>query len=128
MSSSYTLLAEDVLTLDARGTRHSPGAVGIEGARISYVGPPPKALTGTVVRLEGCVLMPGLINVHTHTPMWLFRGLTEDVPRGEWLLGRMRPLEARVGPRELRAGALAGCLEMLALALRRWRGSRPPRV
>ena len=113
MSSSYTLLAEDVLTLDARGTRHSPGAVGIEGARISYVGPPPKALTGTVVRLEGCVLMPGLINVHTHTPMWLFRGLTEDVPRGEWLLGRMRPLEARVGPRELRAGALAGCLEML---------------
>jgi len=112
-AASYTLLADDVLTLDARGTHHTPGAVGIEGARISYVGPPPKALTGTVVRLEDCVLMPGLINVHTHTPMWLFRGLTEDVPRGEWLAGRMRPLEARVGPRELRAGGLAGCLEML---------------
>lgn len=112
-ASSYTLLADDVLTLDARGTRHAPGAVGIEGTRISYVGPPPKATTGTVVRLEGCALMPGLINVHTHTPMWLFRGLTEDVPRGEWLAGRMRPLEGRVGPRELRAGALAGCLEML---------------
>jgi 5-methylthioadenosine/S-adenosylhomocysteine deaminase len=113
VSSSYTLLADDVLTLDARGTQHSPGAVGIEGARISYVGPPPTAPTGTIVRLEGCALLPGLINVHTHTPMWLFRGLTEDVPRGEWLVGRMRPLEARVGPRELRAGALAGCLEML---------------
>jgi len=112
-AASYTLIADDVLTLDARGTHHSPGAVGIEGARVSYVGPPPKAPTGTVVRLEGCVLLPGLINVHTHTPMWLFRGLTEDVPRGEWLAGRMRPLEARVGPSELRAGALAGCLEML---------------
>jgi 5-methylthioadenosine/S-adenosylhomocysteine deaminase len=66
-----------------------------------------------VVDLKGCVLLPGLVNVHTHTPMWLFRGLTEDVPRGEWLEGRMRPLEARVGSRELRAGALAGCLEML---------------
>ncbi|HEV8656775.1 MAG TPA: amidohydrolase [Candidatus Limnocylindria bacterium] len=109
----YTLIADDVLTLDARRTHHSPGAVGIEGVQISYVGPPPKAPTGTVVRLEGCVLLPGLINVHTHTPMWLFRGLTEDVPRGEWLAGRMRPLEARVGPNELRAGALAGCLEML---------------
>lgn len=112
-AASYTLVADDVLTLDARGTQYSPGAVGIEGARISYVGPPPKTPTGTVVRLEGCVLLPGLINVHTHTPMWLFRGLTEDVPRGEWLAGRIRPLEARVGPPELRAGALAGCLEML---------------
>ena len=45
--------------------------------------------------------------------MWLFRGLTEDVPRGEWLPRRMRPLEALVGPRELRAGALAGCLELM---------------
>lgn len=112
-ASSYTLLADEVLTLDAHGTHYSPGAVGIEDARISHVGPPPQRPTGTVVRLEGCVLLPGLINVHTHTPMWLFRGLTEDVPRGEWLAGRMRPLEARVGPHELRAGALAGCLEML---------------
>jgi len=112
-ASSYTLLADDVLTLDAAWTRYSPGAVGIEDARISYVGPPPAARTGTVVDLEGCVLLPGLVNVHTHTPMWLFRGLTEDVPRGEWLAGHMRPLEARVGPRELRAGALAGCLELL---------------
>jgi 5-methylthioadenosine/S-adenosylhomocysteine deaminase len=112
-SSSYTLLADDVLTLDAASTRYSPGAVGIEGARISYVGPPPKEPTGTVVDLDGCVLLPGLINVHTHTPMWLFRGLTEDVPRGEWLAGRLRPLEARVRTRELRAGALAGCLELI---------------
>jgi len=111
--STYTLVADDVLTLDAASTRYSPGAVGFEGARISYVGPPPNVRTGTIVDLEGCVLLPGLVNVHTHTPMWLFRGLTEDVPRGEWLAGRMRPLEERVGPRELRAGALAGCLEML---------------
>src|SRR5439155_230083 len=55
----------------------------------------------------------GLVDVHTHTPMWLFRGLTEDVPRGEWLQARMRPLETLVGPGELRAGALAGCLELL---------------
>jgi 5-methylthioadenosine/S-adenosylhomocysteine deaminase len=112
-ASRYTLVADEILTLDAGNTTYGPGAVVIEDARISYVGPPPTPRTGTVVDLAGSVLLPGLVNVHTHTPMWLFRGLTEDVPRGEWLAGRMRPLEARVGPRELRAGALAGCLEML---------------
>lgn len=112
-TTSYTLLADDILTLDARATRYSPGAVSIEDARISYVGPPRPDPPGTVMHLGGCVLMPGLVNVHTHTPMWLYRGLTEDVPRGEWLMGRMRPLEARVGPEQLRAGASAGCLELL---------------
>ncbi|OLC51327.1 MAG: hypothetical protein AUH67_00155 [Chloroflexi bacterium 13_1_40CM_4_69_19] len=112
-ASAYTLLADEALTLDERGTTYSPAAVAIEGDSISYVGPPARETSGTVIRLDGCVLLPGLIDAHTHTPMWLFRGLTEDVPRGEWLPRRMRPLEALVGPRELRAGALAGCLELM---------------
>src|SRR5712692_9818945 len=66
-----------------------------------------------VQRLPGRLLMPGLVNTHTHSPMWLFRGLTEDVPRGEWLSERMRPRERRMLPSDLAAGALAGCLEML---------------
>lgn len=110
---SRTLIADEVLTLDPAGTRHAPGAVVVEGARIAYVGPPPGPPSGTTLRLDGCVLLPGLIDVHTHTPMWLFRGMTEDVPRGEWLTGRLRPIEEAVGPRALRAGALAGCLELL---------------
>jgi 5-methylthioadenosine/S-adenosylhomocysteine deaminase len=112
-ATSFTLLADEVLTLDERGTTYAPGAVLIDGSRISYVGAPPQETSGAVIRFDGCVLLPGLVDVHTHTPMWLFRGLTEDVPRGEWLEGRMRPLEALVEPRELRAGALAGCLELL---------------
>ncbi len=111
--SAYTLVADEVLTLDDRGTTYAPGAVGILGDSIAYVGPPPPEAMGEVLRLGGCVLLPGLVNTHTHTPMWLFRGLTEDVPRGEWLAGRMWPLEARAGARELRAGTLAGCLELL---------------
>ena len=107
------LVADQVLTLDAKGTIHTPGAVTIEGATIRAVGPPPSTPAGEVVDLRGCVLLPGLVNTHTHTPMWLFRGLTEDVPRGEWLAGRLLPLERRLGPDELRSGALAGCLELI---------------
>jgi 5-methylthioadenosine/S-adenosylhomocysteine deaminase len=108
-----TLVADEVLTLDAADTRYAPGAVVVEGTTIVRVGPAPAEPVGEVVDLRGCVLLPGLVNTHTHTPMWLYRGLTEDVPRGEWLNGRMLPLERRLGPAEFRAGALAGCLELL---------------
>jgi 5-methylthioadenosine/S-adenosylhomocysteine deaminase len=107
------LLADQVLTLDAAGTIHAPGAVTIQGTDIVTVGPPPTQPSGEILDLGGCVLLPGLINTHTHTPMWVFRGLTEDVPRGEWLTGRLLPLERRLGPDELRCAALAGCLELI---------------
>jgi 5-methylthioadenosine/S-adenosylhomocysteine deaminase len=113
VSPSIILLADQVLTLDAANTIHAPGAVTIEGAEIRAVGPPPERAGGEVVDLRGSVLMPGLVNTHTHTPMWVFRGLTEDVPRGEWLSGRLLPLERRLGADELARGALAGCLELL---------------
>jgi 5-methylthioadenosine/S-adenosylhomocysteine deaminase len=107
------LVADQALTLDGAGTTFTPGAVVIEGNLIRAVGPPPLQPAGEVVDLRGSVLLPGLVNTHTHSPMWLFRGLTEDVPRGLWLTERLWPLERRLGPDELRAGALAGCLEML---------------
>lgn len=113
-SSSITVLvADQVLTLDPKGTIHAPGAVTIEGTEIRAVGPPPERPAGEMVDLRGCVLLPGLVNTHTHTPMWVFRGLTEDVPRGEWLTARLLPLERRLGPDDLRRAALAGCLELL---------------
>jgi 5-methylthioadenosine/S-adenosylhomocysteine deaminase len=110
---STVLLADQVLTLDPKRTIHAPGAVTIEGTEIRAVGPPPARLFGEIVDLRGCVLLPGLVNTHTHTPMWIFRGLTEDVPRGVWLTERMLPLERRLGPDDLRRSALAGCLELL---------------
>jgi 5-methylthioadenosine/S-adenosylhomocysteine deaminase len=111
--SPIVLLADQVLTLDGAGTIYAPGAITIEGAEIRAVGPPPARTADEIVDLRGAVLLPGLVNTHTHTPMWVFRGLTEDVPRGEWLTGRLLPLERRFGPEDLQAGALAGCLELL---------------
>jgi len=107
------LLADQVLTLDAASTVFTPGAVVLDGAVIRSVGPPPEQRVGELVDLSGCLLLPGLINTHTHTPMWVFRGLTEDVPRGEWLTRRLRPLERRLGPDDLGMAALAGCLELI---------------
>ena len=112
-SAATVLLADQVLTMDQQGTIHAPGAVTIEGAIIRAVGPPPERPSNRIIDLRGSVLLPGLVNAHTHTPMWIFRGLTEDVPRGEWLNGRLLPLERRLDADDLRRGALAGCLELL---------------
>jgi 5-methylthioadenosine/S-adenosylhomocysteine deaminase len=107
------LVADRVLTLDASNAGYAPGAVAFAGGEIRYVGRTGEMPAGEVEYLREQILLPGLVNTHTHIPMWLFRGLTEDVPRGEWLAERMRPLEARVTPADLRVGALAGCLELL---------------
>jgi 5-methylthioadenosine/S-adenosylhomocysteine deaminase len=75
-----TYLAADVLlTLDPVGRIHAPGFLQIEGGVIRAVeaGNPPDAVAGVVERLPGRLVMPGLVNAHTHSPMVLFRGLAE---------------------------------------------------
>ncbi|MCA1645108.1 MAG: amidohydrolase [Chloroflexi bacterium] len=113
MVDGLVLVADRLLTLDTDNTVYAPGALALTGDHIAAVGAPEDMPDLPVMRLPGHLLMPGLVNTHTHTPMWLFRGLTEDVPRGAWLSERMRPLERQVTPADLAAGALVGCLEML---------------
>lgn len=48
-----------------------------------------------IVRLPGCVLMPGLVNSHTHASMSLFRGMADDLPLMQWLTDHIWPAEAR---------------------------------
>ncbi|MBN1473902.1 MAG: amidohydrolase [Syntrophaceae bacterium] len=48
-----------------------------------------------IIDASGCVIMPGLINTHTHLPMVAFRGKADDLPLMEWLHNHIFPLEAR---------------------------------
>ena len=66
-------------------------------------------------RLKGCVLIPGLINAHTHAAMSLMRGLADDLPLMEWLQGHIWPAEQRwAGPDFVRVGSELAMAEMLA--------------
>ncbi|WP_300667834.1 amidohydrolase [Desulfoluna sp.] len=68
----------------------------------------------TVVDATGCVVMPGLVNTHCHSPMSLFRGLADDMPLASWLNDHIFPAEAaHINPETVRAGALLSCVEML---------------
>ena len=78
---------------------HEPGAVDVDAGRIAWVGraeeAPPLPEGGEERRLDG-LLMPGLVNVHCHSPMTLFRGAAEDMPLVRFLREVLWPREARL--------------------------------
>lgn len=62
------------------------GTVAVQDGRITYVGPRASAPPGEDVDLEDAVLLPGLVNAHTHLELTAFRGLMPDVPFRDWIV------------------------------------------
>ena len=62
---------------------------------------------------EGGLVMPGLVNVHTHVAMTLLRGLADDKPLEAWLREDIWPVEAELTPEDVRVGAELGLIEMI---------------
>ncbi|MFC6826959.1 amidohydrolase [Halopelagius fulvigenes] len=62
---------------------------------------------------EGCLVMPGLVNAHTHVAMTLLRGYADDKPLDPWLREDIWPAEAALEPEDVRAGAKLGIVEMI---------------
>lgn len=74
------IIADHVLTLDTQDREFQPGYLLIEGGKLAGIGPAgevDRSEYDDVVDLKGKLVMPGLINAHTHSPMTLFRGLAE---------------------------------------------------
>lgn len=66
------------------------------------------------VKLDEHVLLPGLVNLHTHAAMALMRGYADDLPLHSWLQDRIWPAEAKhVSPKFVQDGTLLACAEML---------------
>ena len=111
--SSVLVRGTTVVTQDdARRVLH--GDVYVEDGRITHVGKvqggkeADRTIDGT-----GQVLMPGLVNLHTHLAMGLFRGFGDDLPLEAWLKDRIWPAEAKLGEGHMKAGVELGLLEMV---------------
>src|ERR1041384_5311731 len=101
--------------MDERFTVYRPGSVAIAGDTVQAVGPEAaKYSARETVDCGGHVVMPGLINAHTHVPMTLLRGLADDLRLDVWLMGYMMPVEREfVNPDFVRLGTRLGCAEMI---------------
>jgi 5-methylthioadenosine/S-adenosylhomocysteine deaminase len=104
-----------VLTMDAAYRMHAPGAVAIAGPDILEVGDIESRYDAReTIDCRGRVVMPGLINAHTHAPMTLLRGLADDLRLDVWLMGYMMPVEREfVRPDFVALGTKLACAEMI---------------
>ncbi len=91
------------------------GYLGIDGDRINYVGKDaPRGAYDETKDMTHKLLLPGLVNGHTHTGMSLLRGLGSDLPLHEWLFDTVFPVEDRLTDEDLRVGMELSMLEMLS--------------
>jgi 5-methylthioadenosine/S-adenosylhomocysteine deaminase len=96
----------------------APGAVAINGTDIVDVGSPAditSRYTATqTIDARDQIVLPGLINTHTHAPMVMFRGLADDLALMDWLQKYIFPAEAKtVSPEFVRTGTRLAALEMI---------------
>jgi len=107
-----------VLTMDPAFHQYRPGAIAIKDGRIVAVGEQ-KALEKEhtpkeSIDCKGRVVMPGLVNAHTHVPMTLLRGLADDLRLDVWLNGYIWPVEREyTTPEFVRLGTKIACAEMI---------------
>lgn len=104
-----------VLTMNAEKEIFEQGTVVIEGKKIAAVGDKTlaeKFHSQNVLDVEGDIVMPGMVNAHTHVPMIVFRSLADDVP--DRLHRFLFPLEKKmVSPEMVTIGARLGNIEMV---------------
>ena len=107
-----------IVTMDPAGRVISNGAVAVDGSDIVAVDTLDEIQRqfrgAETIDAAGQVVLPGLINTHTHGPMALYRGLADDLSLMEWLTKYMFPAEAKtVSPEFVRAGTRLAALEMI---------------
>lgn len=107
-----------ILTMDEDYNLYSPGAIVIQNEKIEAVGLETDILADfdseEIIDCGGNIIMPGLINAHTHVPMTLLRGLADDLRLDVWLLGYMMPVEREyVTPEFVQLGTKLACAEMI---------------
>jgi 5-methylthioadenosine/S-adenosylhomocysteine deaminase len=115
---SWDLLVTNglLLSLDPEIETVANGAVAVTGDRIAAMGPAeefPPSRAAKVLDARGGIIMPGLVNTHTHAAMTLFRGLADDMPLMTWLNDHIFPAEAKLNEEMVYWGSLLACAEMI---------------
>jgi 5-methylthioadenosine/S-adenosylhomocysteine deaminase len=115
---SLVVVGGTVITQNAAHQILSPGAVAIDGNAIVAVDAPEVIAAGyqatETIDARDQLVLPGLINTHTHAPMVMYRGLADDLALMDWLNKFIFPAEAKtVSPEMVRIGTRLAALEMI---------------
>ena len=107
-----------VLTVNGAFDVINGGAVCVADGSLKHIGKrtpnQPLPAAHQTIDARGGIIMPGLVNTHTHSPMSLFRGMADDLPLTSWLNDYIFKAEARwLNPESVHTGTLLSCAEML---------------
>jgi 5-methylthioadenosine/S-adenosylhomocysteine deaminase len=104
-----------IVTMDAENSIVESGFLCIEGDTISHIGENNENAfkASKTIDAKGGLVLPGLVNGHTHAAMSLFRGLADDLPLMEWLNQYIFPVESRMDAEFVYTGTLLACAEMI---------------
>ena len=107
-----------VVTVDGGRHVYDGGYVAIDGARISAVGPssaaPDAGGFDTVIDASGCIVTPGLINMHQHHWYTLFKGIADGLLLEDWVTDILLPLSLKLDTEAMRVSSYLAAMEMLA--------------
>jgi len=117
MNSADILISNGiVLTLDDENSQIKNGSVAIKKDKIVAVGNADEFATWEVSKIIDacdCIIMPGLVNTHTHAAMVAFRGLADDLPLMTWLNDYIFPAESKLDEEKVYRATLHACSEMI---------------
>ena len=103
-----------LVTMSSRMDIIENASIGISGGRIALVDTNRTLAADRIIDARGGLILPGLVNTHTHLPMVCFRGLADDLPLMDWLNHHIFPMEARfVNKQMARDGAMLAIAEMI---------------
>jgi 5-methylthioadenosine/S-adenosylhomocysteine deaminase len=104
-----------ILTMDPENRVIENGSLCVSGDTISQLGdqPPESHDALKTIDAKGGLILPGLINGHTHAAMSLFKGLADDLPLMEWLNRYIFPVEKNMDADFIHTGTLLACAEMI---------------
>jgi 5-methylthioadenosine/S-adenosylhomocysteine deaminase len=117
-AASLIVVGGTVITQNATRQILAPGAVAINGTDIVAIDTPDaiqrRFRAAQTISAPDQIILPGLINTHTHAPMVMYRGLADDLALMEWLEKYIFPAEAKtVSPEMVRVGTRLAALEMI---------------
>lgn len=118
--ASASLVIDNGIVITVDGSRRilDPGSIAIDGNTIVAIDTPANIAArykaADTIDASGKVVMPGLVNAHTHAAMVMYRGLGNDLALMDWLQKYIFPAEARtVSPDFVRIGTRLAALEMI---------------
>jgi 5-methylthioadenosine/S-adenosylhomocysteine deaminase len=106
-----------IITIDAENMFIDNGNIEIENGYINYIGTEirdEKAFKADrVIDGRNKLVMPGLVNAHTHSPMTILRNYADDMNLEDWLFNKIIPAEGKLSPEDVYWGAMLGIAEMI---------------